>query len=422
MCRTTNFSIISPEAASKVSLPGLPLPDASLCRNAKKSPPRRLKIWEMRESVECSVIGTCLTDKDLRSIVARLGLTIPAATTDYQLHGYFVGRIGTESKLARAVQRVLDRRHAGMIRLVGQTEDEKALEDLWSREFGAGRVSGAYWALLTHSHVPDALLSRAFGEVHMVSHVMGRTVHATAAQVSELQAQVEDLRGRLTRETTRHDEALEKRDAEIRRLNDELRRARSDTPALSLQPPASTERSATCSPTFSKAQRALSAARERSRRAEARVETLNREIQELSARLACARSAPNATQQNERSPVGECPGAAACRLALSPGEKLRVLYIGGRTGGTPHIRSIAERASVELVHHDGGLEETVGRLGALVSRCHVVFCPVDCVSHSACLKAKGACRRLSKPFVPLKSAGQQTFARALQGIEISRVA
>lgn len=418
MCRTTNFPITSPEPISRVSLPGLTLPDASLCRHTEKSPPRRLKIWEMRESVECSVIGTCLTDKDLRSIVARLGLTVPPTTTDYQLHGYFVGRIGTEGKLARAVQRVLDRRHAGMIRLVGQTEDETALEDLWSREFGAGRVSGAYWALLTHSHVPDALLSRAFGEVHMVSHVMGRTVHATAAQVSELQAQVEDLRGRLARETTRHDEALEKRDAEIRRLNDELRRARSDTVTSSLHPIGSTERSTP----YGKAQRALSAARERSRRAEARVETLNREVQELSARLACTRPAPKSAEQDEPPPVGECPGAVACRLALSPGEKLRVLYIGGRTGGTSHIRSIAERASVELVHHDGGLEETVGRLGALVSRCHVVFCPVDCVSHSACLKAKGACRRLSKPFVPLKSSGQQTFARALQGIEISRVA
>jgi Uncharacterized protein conserved in bacteria (DUF2325) len=44
----------------------------------------------------------------------------------------------------------------------------------------------------------------------------------------------------------------------------------------------------------------------------------------------------------------------------------------------------------------------------------VVFCPIDCISHHACLKAKHLCRRLAKPFVPLRSSSATCFARAIE--------
>ena len=45
-----------------------------------------------------------------------------------------------------------------------------------------------------------------------------------------------------------------------------------------------------------------------------------------------------------------------------------------------------------------------------------VFCPVSCVSHDACLRAKRACQKLNTPFVPLRSAGQSAFAKALRSL------
>ena len=44
----------------------------------------------------------------------------------------------------------------------------------------------------------------------------------------------------------------------------------------------------------------------------------------------------------------------------------------------------------------------------------MVFCPIDCISHHACLKAKHLCRRLAKPFVPLRSSSATCFARAIE--------
>jgi hypothetical protein len=48
-----------------------------------------------------------------------------------------------------------------------------------------------------------------------------------------------------------------------------------------------------------------------------------------------------------------------------------------------------------------------------------VLCPIDCVSHQACLKVKALCRRCAKPFVPLRSSSATCFARAIEALEIT---
>jgi hypothetical protein len=70
----------------------------------------------------------------------------------------------------------------------------------------------------------------------------------------------------------------------------------------------------------------------------------------------------------------------------------------------------------ELVHHDGGEEHALVRIDGMVEGCDAVFCPIDCVSHSACLRAKALCRKFAKPFLPLRSAGASSFERAVQSL------
>ena len=55
----------------------------------------------------------------------------------------------------------------------------------------------------------------------------------------------------------------------------------------------------------------------------------------------------------------------------------------------------------------------VTRLDELVPQVDVVFCPVDCVSHGASLRARALCRLYAKPFVPLRSASASCFRRGI---------
>ena len=94
----------------------------------------------------------------------------------------------------------------------------------------------------------------------------------------------------------------------------------------------------------------------------------------------------------------------------------RVAYVGGRAGIVSHFRALVERLNGHFIHHDGGIEDHEGQLGRILGQADVVLCPVDCVSHRACLRAKRFCKRTAKPFVPLRSAGLSSFVTGLHRV------
>jgi hypothetical protein len=43
-----------------------------------------------------------------------------------------------------------------------------------------------------------------------------------------------------------------------------------------------------------------------------------------------------------------------------------------------------------------------------------VFCPIDCISHDACLRVKTGCKKFGKAFIPLRNGSKSSLERALQ--------
>ncbi|MEW5964073.1 MAG: DUF2325 domain-containing protein [Pseudomonadota bacterium] len=368
---------------------------------------RRWCLHEIPGNLQCSILGTCLSHQDLLGFARRLKLAIPAGTSAYDIHSYFVGEAARSGPAARLIQKELDRRFEGQLRRFGRLESEAELAGFWDEAFAGGRVAGAYWALVTSTRVSEQLRKRAFGDVHMLSHALGRTAHASVSRSSELEARVEELEARLQRETSRHQQALAARDGRIRRLEAEAAALR-QSPRIALRAaPAIAGRANRAAGLARRRERALISARERARSAEAenaRLQSLLRQIQ----------SRRTGTPGAQRPPSSTCPGAEACRLDLS---QRRVLYLGGRTRAIERLKSIAADVNAELLHHDGGLEEAVDLIDGLVTRCDAVFCPIDCISHGACERAKHLCRKLAKPFVPLRSSGASSFKRALHELD-----
>jgi len=96
-----------------------------------------------------------------------------------------------------------------------------------------------------------------------------------------------------------------------------------------------------------------------------------------------------------------------------------VLYVGGRSGLKSQYRQLGKRFGCELVHHDGGLEQSPHRLQQLLSSADAVVCPVDCVSHEACATVKRLCRNPRKPVLFARSSGLSSLAASLA--ELNRV-
>jgi hypothetical protein len=92
------------------------------------------------------------------------------------------------------------------------------------------------------------------------------------------------------------------------------------------------------------------------------------------------------------------------------------LYVGGRDCQVAHLRQIASTYGANLIHHDGGLREAVSRIDNVLPSVDCVFCPIDCISHDACLRVKTGCKKWEKAFVPLRNGSKSSFERALQSL------
>lgn len=107
MCSCRSASIIHSKPLPRLGAgqAGLPL--------APSPKGRRLRIWQVRDGLQCSIVGTCLMEADLASILKRCKVRFDPPLRPYEPHGYFVDQISRESQIAKAVQKLLDRRSAG---------------------------------------------------------------------------------------------------------------------------------------------------------------------------------------------------------------------------------------------------------------------------------------------------------------------
>lgn len=373
---------------------------------------RRIALWEQADSVHCSIVGTCASVADLRRIARKVGIDVAPDTPDYDVHGHFVRLSTTDCAFSRAFQKLLDGRYEGALRRVGRARTAEELDALWRDMCDRGQVGPAYWAFMTHAHVPGPLRARIFGEVHMWSHLAGASFRQKNEEAATLRDQLQEAEDRARRVEAGLREALVQRDRELADLRAALARLKAGRAADEARAPETGDtapEAATLRRRLDKAGRALQSARVRARQAEERLRAIGEEAR---------RPAPQ--------PASAGTGAAMPRtVPVAAGEAGRpkaILYVGGMHGHRDRLRGIAEAFNTTFVHHDGGVEDAPQRLDHLLPSVDCVFCPVNCVSHDACLRAKKICQKLNKPFVPLRSTGQTAFRKALQDLVGARMA
>jgi len=374
-------------------------------------PPRRTKIWEFHGNLHCSIIGTCLSTGELRQVLKKLGIASPDST-DHELHAAAVGLAGRHDKAAKLLHKALDERHRLPINQFVKATTEDAVRALWREAVRRGEIPGAYWATLTHPATTQALVKDAFGEVHMLSHLVGAANRADIRRLCELEAENTELRARLDRQQLAFRDAVVTREARIRELQDSVARLGTVEPAaagddsavlrhliadLERRLAAETRRGAALNDKLAAATAALAEQRVACTRAERDAADLRCELDSISDRFA---------------PADDDTAPATVVEQWLHGTT--VLHVGGRPNQVAHLRAAAERAGATLLHHDGGIENHLHLLGGLTSQADIVVFPVDCISHHAAQMVKQLCRQAGKRFVPLRSAGASSLLAALR--------
>jgi hypothetical protein len=380
---------------------------------------RRTQIWELHQSLHCSIIGTCLSSGELKRLLIRLEVQGVESADDHDLHVLGVLLAARSKAGAKHLQKTLDRRHQPALNQFAKAKDAAAVAALWEDALGRGDIPGAYWALLTHPATTDKMAKQVFGLVHMLSHLVGAANRADIRRLRQLEEDNATLAAKLERQQRQLHDGFTSRDESIRRLNDLLARAVSqeamvpsfeaaeDTRAvkdalaeLDKRLARETSRRERLEQRLATVSRALNEAERARQRAECELDTLHQELASLESRL----GAPWQTEN----------GAPPDGLDL---DGLTVLYVGGRANQAPQLKGLVESTKGRFLHHDGGIEHSAALLPGLVSRADIAVFPVDCVSHDAAAAVKRLCRQLGKRYIPLRTSSLACLLSGLSGMK-----
>jgi hypothetical protein len=373
---------------------------------------RRTKIWEFSQNLHCSIIGTCLSTGELRQTLTRLSLA-RSDWTDHDMHHKAVSLAARHDQAAKLLHKALDRRHKLPISQFGKARTEAELTALWRDAVKRGDIPGAYWAVLTHPATTQALVRLVFGEVHMLSHLVGAANRADIRRLCDLEQQNAELEAKLRRQQEALHQAVVTRDASIRDLRQSLRQR------LTEEAPVATGDEGSALPALvADLEKRLAAESRRRAAVETRLTQTRDELaRERSARDVLESEAATLRAELSTIEADLHPEAAETSWRM---DGVSLLYVGGRPNQITHLRALSERRGAELLHHDGGIEHHPDLLAGLASRADIVLFPVDCVSHDAALMVKRLCRQTGKPFIPLRSASTTSFLAALRPLSVTQ--
>ena len=361
--------------------------------------PRRTRIWEFGTNLHCSIVGTCLPTVELRHVLDKLKISGVALASDHELHSVGVMLAGRREGGAKFLQKALDRRHRSAIARCASAKETADLLALWEESLKQGDIPGAYWAVLTHPVTTEAVVKRVFGDVHMLSHLVGAANRADIRRLRQLEQENAALLAKIERQQRQLRDGFAVRDQSIRRLNEMLLQQDSKQPdqSDSRERPDDIE---TADNLIRDLQRRLArqiASGDRMERrfneASALSSAKDRTLQRLKEELEATRHELALVESHLDEVVGQPRPAPEVVLNLSG---VTLLYVGGRANQIPRLKALVERAGARFLHHDGGLEQKVGLLPSLVSRADHVTFPVDCVSHDAAAMIKRLCRQTGR--------------------------
>jgi hypothetical protein len=368
---------------------------------------RRSKIWDIAPTLHCSIIGTCLSAAELRQFFVKLGDATAKTATDHTLHSYGVRAAGKHDLLGKLLNKTLDNRHEAAIRRFAKASSATRVRELWLEAFEQGNIPGGYWAVLTHPATDRPLVEEAFGQVHMLSHMVGSSNRIDITRLRTLERELGERDEKISRQETRLTEGSRERSELLRKaeqLEAEVRRreAVEQTAAEMISGAVTT----------STLLQRIDAEKAHSSALASRVAGLEEQLEKA------LKFAATLNKQNDR--LQREVAALEAELRIDTGDAcdadvesdlsgLTVLYVGGRPGLIDQLKAVVTKRGGTLLSHDGGIEENLAALPGLISRADAAFFPVDCVSHSAVEQIKKSCRDRHKPFVPLRTASVASF-------------
>ena len=395
---------------------------------------KRSNIWELSTHHHCSIVGTCLTIGEARVIGKKVGVRCPNPDDlDSTIHSILVRESATKNTVSVLLNKALNKKYESSIRTFKRCNSPKEIRDLWQESFDVGNIPGPYWAALSHPDIDYEITIKIYSDVHMLSHLVGSSNRADIARLSELEFELANALeknksliiqnqkklGQLRNEIKSNQKIITR----LERENSNLKvRLFVDSPSQAVEE--INEEFSQGVLLSGESYNALLSEHAHSeskvvrhnlrlvddvdrlngekRELKSKLEVRQDELESLLAELQSANSFIQTFITNNDASVPKCNLFGKC-----------ILYIGGREGNVCRMCDLVNKMNGRLIHHDGGKEDSLAKLKGAISSADAVIFPVDCVSHSSALEAKKLCKKMVKPFVPVRSSSLSSLVNGL---------
>jgi hypothetical protein len=381
---------------------------------------RRQRLWELTHRYHCPVIGVCFKLGEIRELVAKV-ITFPHRPTDYEVHCTAASECGMRTPLSSLLHKTLEKKYALAIQRCKPLKTTEELAEKWREAIAGDDVPGMFWAVLTHPASTDDFRLLVYGDIHMLQHQIGAGVRREQQAWTRLQDENAMLGRELSRMQQRVTESCKRYIEQIADLKTQLDTARSHAvqqEALAARHAAERDSLREQSGDANEIMRLIY----RLQLTEGAYETLKNRHAALEAEYSSA-------TENIRRLEAELEQLIKSRESQAQGvadeeQKLvgrTVLCVGGRVDAIPHFRSLVQLRGGEFMHHDGGKEENIGRLEAVISAADAVICQTGCISHNAYWRVKEQCKRTGKPCSFVGNPSLSSFLQVLDSLAQQKI-
>ena len=395
---------------------------------------KRKNIWELSTHHHCSIVGTCLTIGEARAIGKKVGVRCPNPDDlDSTIHSILVRESATKNTVSVMLNKALNKKYESSIRTFKSCASPEEIRNLWRESFDVGNIPGPYWAALSHPCINYEVTIKIYSDVHMLSHLVGSSNRADIARLSELEFELADA-------LEKNKSLIVKNQTKLTQLRNEIKNNQStisrlerensnlkvrlfvDLPAQSVEEineefsqgvllsgESYTALLSEHANSESKVVRHnlrlvddVDRLNGEKRELKSQLEVKQDELETLLAELQSANSFIQGFITKCDSNVPKCNLFGKC-----------ILYIDGREGNICRMCDLVGKMNGRLIHHDGGKEDSLAKLKGAISSADAVIFPVDCVSHSSALEAKKLCKKMVKPFMPIRSSSLSSLVTGL---------
>nr|WKF61486.1 Chromosome partition protein Smc [Paraburkholderia busanensis] len=412
---------------------GTGLRAADACCTPAKAPPqpaaaRRSRLSELDAHLHCSIIGTCLTTHELRKLVPKFTSLDRRDASDLDIHHYAVELATAGGAGAKALNKLLDEHYAGALRRFDDAADDVELLKLWDEALKSGDIPPAYWAVMTHRHATLPVRQKAFGDLHMLSHLVGAANRADIRRLVALEEENAALKEKIERQQSRLHELSVQRDASIAALHEQIaqlsahaaRQFPADAAGLAVETQRLRERLDDADQRVALHTSRREAAEQRVQQEQEAALALRKRHDHALELLKLVQSECDALERATVDAAGATHGAR--RASLDSVQGKRIVYVGGRPNSNAALKRLVENAGGELLVHDGGVEDRKGLLAAALPGADIVVFPVDCVDHDSMNTLKRVCERHQIDYHPLRTASVASFVELMARLHPEHVA